>query len=313
MSDSTEQLFVGVDIGGTYSRLAIVDTHGRVLADRTTKTPTERDGEDLIVWLDKAFHECRWETDSYPAPEAMGVAVPGVLEPGRSAVIRAVNLPCIEGLPIRDRLVERTGIKTFVDCDSVAAAWAEYCARERAPKRMAYVSIGTGVGVAVILDGQVVRHTNHGAGHLGHLICDTSIDATVCACGWRGCLESCVGGPALERAAGEAGLSSILGDIEIAYQEGDRSAAEFIEDKARLLVHGLTNIVHIFAASTIVIGGGVIGALPSLAHRAATFMKESRTALTPDGLHVDLGSLGHYTGVVGAALLAAENVRSSNP
>ena len=125
-------------------------------------------------------------------------------------------------------------------------------------------------------------------------------------------MEACVGGPALERAADKADLSNSLGDIEIAYHEGDRSAAQFIKDNARLLTLGLTNLVHIFAPKTIVIGGGVIGALPSLAHRAAEFVSDSRTALTPDELRVDLGSLGHYTGVVGAALLAAENVRTSN-
>ncbi len=307
MPDPNLKTCVGVDIGGTYTRLAIVDSMGRVAADRRTETPSTRNGEDLIRWLDHAYHACRGETDSLPPPDAMGVGVPGVLEPGRSAVIRAVNLPFIEGLALRDLLVERTGLVTVLDCDTVTAAWGEYCARERQSKRFAYLTIGTGVGAAVIIDGKVIRHTHHSAGHLGHLVCDTSDDAPPCACGSSGCLESLVAAPALSRVAKSAGIGRDLHDVEVALQEGDAAAARFIERMARYLAVALVNLVHTYAVERIVIGGGVSVGLPSLPRRAGELVRSATGTLIPPAMEVELGCLQDYAGVVGAALLAAEH------
>lgn len=301
--------FVGIDIGGTHTRLAIVDALGRVLADRHTETPTGGDGEDLIRWLENAYHVCRGETDNQSGPAAVGVGVPGILEPGRSAVVRAVNLPFIEGLPLRDMIVERTGTVTVLDCDTVAAAWGEFCARERSPKRFAYVTIGTGVGAAVILDAKVVRHTHHSAGHFGHLICDASEDAPECHCGARGCLEAIIGGPALAKAARSANLDADINDIERAFHEGDREAASFINTAAKPLAVALLDLAHSYATDTVVIGGGVVDRMPSLAHTAGKLVEDSAGTLKPDGLRIELSALGAYSGVVGAALLAAEHIR----
>jgi glucokinase len=227
----SEPTFVGIDIGGTNTRLAIVDAVGRIQADRRCETPAD-DGIALIEWLGEAFSICREETDSNPAPKAIGVALPGVLDSSRSAVVRAVNLPAIEGLPIRELLVERTGLMTVLDCDTVAGAWGEYCARERRVRRMAYLTIGTGVGGAVLVEGQVLRHTHHSAGHLGHLICDSSAAAPRCGCGVRGCLEAKIAGPALNAAAVEAGFADGIADIEVAYQEGQAAAIHFVDRPA---------------------------------------------------------------------------------
>ncbi len=301
--------FVGIDIGGTNTRLAVVDALGRVLADRRTDTPTGGDGEDLIRWLENAYHVCRGETEGQPPPAAIGAGVPGILEPGRSAVTRAVNLPFIEGLPLRDLIVERTGTVTILDSDAVAAAWGEFCAREQSPKRFAYVTIGTGVGAAVILDANVVRHTHHSAGHFGHLICDTTDDARECPCGARGCLEALVSGPALAQAARSANLEPDINEIERTSHEGDLEAARFINNAAKPLAIALLDLAHTYATDTVGIGGGVSDRLPSLAHTAAKRIEDANGTLKPDGLRIELTALGEYSGVVGAALLAAKHIR----
>lgn len=298
---------VGIDIGGTYTRLAVVDSFGRVAADRRTETPATRDGEDLIRWLDHAYHTCCNEADSLPAPQAVGVGVPGVLEPGRSAVIRAVNLPFIEGLALRDLLVERTGLVTVLDCDTVTAAWGEFCARDHQPTRFAYLTLGTGIGAAVIIDRAIVRHTHHSAGHLGHIVCDTSEDAPKCACGSAGCLEALISAPALTRAAAAAGIGSDLNDVELAMQEGDPQAERFIDRKARHLAVALVNLAHIYAVHCVVIGGGVAVGLPSLVHRADRLLKTAESTLISPSMRVEIGCLRDYAGVVGAALIAARH------
>ncbi|MCH7526415.1 MAG: ROK family protein, partial [Planctomycetes bacterium] len=341
--------YVGIDIGGTYTRLAVVDAVGRVQADRRCETPSEVGvgGSDLIEWLVEAYALCREETESGrgppgsqppKVPRSIGIALPGILDSTRSVVVRAVNVPSIEGLPIRERLSQRTGLPTMLECDTVAAAWGEYCLRRSATgsgpdpigigwavptstgvvgsgrgtaplagiRRMAYLTIGTGVGGAVLLDGQVLRHTHHSAGHLGHLICDTGADAPQCACGVRGCLEARLGGPALNAAAVEAGFAEGLGQVELAYQEGQAEAIHFVNDAARYLSVGLINIAHIYPVDLLVVGGGVSVALPSLVRQASVLASAQESALIPEGMRVELAGLGEYSGVVGAALLAAE-------
>jgi glucokinase len=311
MNDADRRTFVGIDIGATNARLAIVDESGRIMADRQGPTPTGDDGEDLVRWLEEAYHACRSETDSFSAPEAIGVGVPGVLEPSRSAVIRAVNMSYIEGLPLRDRLIERTGLVTILDCDAVAAAWGEFCVRDRGPKRFAYLTIGTGIGGAIILGGSVLRHTHHSAGHLGHIICDTSDDAPVCACGHRGCLEAVVAGPALNKFAERCGIVGGIEQIEIAHHENDPPAARFLDTMSRFLAVGFVTIAHLYAVDRLVVGGGVSTVLPSLVKHAASVAAESGSALIPESMRVELSALGEYSGVVGAALLAAEHVKQT--
>ena len=327
MTESETSTLVGIDIGGTFTRIAVVDTRGRVLADRRTETP--KDGEELIRWLDSAYHTCRDETDSLPAPNSIGVGVPGVLEPGRSAVISSINLPFIEGLPIRDMLIERTGARVWVDCDTVAAAWGEYCCRnsttvnglsaedpQQSTTRFAYLTIGTGVGAAVIIDSEILRHTHHSIGHWGQTICDTTNLVLNPSGILRGSLEAIVSAPAIINAASEVGLGRSLTDLEIELQEGDAAATGFVETLARTLAVAFVNLTHLYAIDLLVVGGGVALGLPSLIRRAGEISKkmtagDSVVSCAPMG--VELCALADYSGVVGAALLAAKQFENRAP
>ncbi len=311
MTEPQRRTFVGVDIGGTRTRMAIVDDLGRVLADREEPTPTGNFGEDLVERLVATYHVLLGETDAYPNPEAIGVGIPGILEPARTAVIRAVNLPFIEGLPLQDRLVERTGLRTILDSDAVAAGWGEYCAREREPRRFGYLTIGTGVGGTIILNGEILRHAHNTIGHVGHLICDTSVDAPLCSCGTRGCLEAIVAGTALNESARKMGFEEGIDHIESEYQDGEPSAVSFVNEAARRLSFGLIDLAHLFALDVLVAGGGVVQVLPSLVRTAGRIAAESGSTLVADSMRIELCALGGYAGVVGAGLLAAESISAA--
>jgi len=308
MNEPMAKTYVGVNIGAAMTRLAIVDAFGRVLSDRQVETPTEDDGEALLRWLDEAYHLCRSETSSAPAPEAMGVGVPGILEPGRSAIIKSLHLPILEGFPLKDRLVERTGMITVVDCAAAAGAWGEFCVRQRQARRFAYLAIGSGVEGAVIIEGKFVRHTHHGAGHVGHLVCDTSEEARRCTCGAVGCLEAYVSGPAVDRTAQQAGIHGGIEELEAAYQENDPAAAGVVDSLAAYLSIGLLNLAHVYPVDLLVVGGSVAIRLPSLIRDAASLAGQSESTLVPERMHVELTALREYAEVVGAALLAAEHV-----
>jgi glucokinase len=161
-----------------------------------------------------------------------------------------------------------------------------------------------------VLDGCIVRHTHGGAGHVGQLIVDSAVGAPRGRCGTAGCLEARAAGPALERAAEEAGLAPSLAELQLMCQSGDTRAVAVVDAAARFLGIALVNVVHLYAPDEVVIGGGAAGALPVLIERAGAHLRDLGGDLVPDDLVVRPAALGDDAGMIGAALLAlrcAEN------
>jgi glucokinase len=155
-----------------------------------------------------------------------------------------------------------------------------------------YLAIGTGVGGCVVLDGQIVRHTHGGSGHLGHLVVDTSSRARRCACGARGCLEAVIGGAALDRRLAQAA------------RRGPAGLADVYTRAAAGLAVGLVQIAHLYAPDVVLAGGGVIEGEPGLVDAAAQVLVELRGTLVPANLRFERAPLlSADAGVIGAALL----------
>lgn len=297
---------IGIDIGGTNTRVGLIDAAGGVVDVRRGPTLPGAGGAELIQWIAAAINEL---AAVHPAatPTAVGVAVPGLLDEARASILRAVNLPFLENVPLRDELAARTGRPIALDTDVAAAAWAEYTVAPHQPRRMVFLVIGTGIGAAVLLDGRLVRHTDSGAGHIGQLIVDSSPDAPRGRCGTAGCLEACAAGPALERAAEAVGLPPSLAELQARCQNGDTAATAVVNTTARFLAIGLVNLVHLYAADEIVIGGGAAGALPELIRRAGAHVRDLGGDLVPRDLVLRAATLGDDAGIIGAALLASQH------
>ncbi len=281
---------IGIDIGGTTLRAGVVDDQGRILALASIATPVQGDPQPLIDALAQIVGEVAQQ--SPPTVPIAGLGIPGVRAAGSQVLLRAVNLPKLEGLDLQKFFEHGLNRKVRIDSDAVcagfaqwrAAAFADRAAHAPLPTRFVYLSIGTGVGACVILDGQIVRHTRGGPGHLGHLIVDTSKSAPLCRCGLHGCLEAVV-----------------------------RHFAADAESRANLdlagLVHGLTTglvqVNHLYAPEEIRLGGGVIDHHPHIPELCGRDLAMRGGTLGSPTLAIQGATLPtDRAGVIGAALLA---------
>lgn len=269
---------IGIDIGGGTLRAARVAADGRIVAARQAPTPPGGAPEPLLALIDQLVGTL----GAAPGDDhVVGACLPGI----RSAddvLLRALNLPALEGANIRTLLGERLGRRVRVATDVNAAGFAQWREIADSPARFVYLALGTGIGGAVILDGRLVAHTRGGPGHLGHLIVDSHSDAPPCRCGARGCLEAIVGGWALPAARPGSGAP-------------------------RALAVGLLQIAHLYAPECIAVGGGVIEHHPPLLAAALAEFERLRGALVPAELGIRAAPLkSDDAGVIGAALLALE-------
>lgn len=288
---------IGIDIGGTRVRVGVVTADGEVCAHVESRLPTEGDPEPLKGLVADQARQVL--AKSGREPRVAGVALPGVWDRHTGVMQRAINLPKLEGVDIRRLFGDALGVPVLLEADVNAGIWGQWRKMSPRPDRLIYLSLGTGVGGSVLLDGQIVRHTRGGAGHFGFLIVDTSPEAQAGRNGLPGCLSAIAAGPALHLAAtGKADLEAI----------GDEPLPDAVITRAaRALAIGLSNLVHIYAPDAIVLGGGVIDHHPEMVERTRAAFGDYTSSLVPRGLRIERAPLStHEAGVIGAAHLAME-------
>jgi glucokinase len=288
---------LGIDVGGTKIEIASV-VDGRQ-ARTPERIPTPLDNSDAL--LDGLEQLARQVIEQDGAPEAIGVGVPSQIDFATGTVIASVNIP-LEGVPLRDELERRFGLPVFVDNDANVAALAEAHLVEGGPARhLLMLTLGTGVGGGVIIDGTVFRGATGLGAELGHMVIQA--DGRKCpgrTCPNRGCIEAYCSGSALEIAAGRSGR-----EVEADARAGDKEALGHLEDLGRWLGVGIANFVNIFEPEHIVIGGGLGSSASDLF--LDTAVEEARSRALPAGferLRVSLAKGGSDAGVIGAGLLA---------
>ncbi|HUU98797.1 MAG TPA: ROK family protein [Phycisphaerae bacterium] len=288
-SGSPRSRAVGIDIGGTSVRAALVDNSAHILAATRAPTPPGGNPEQLAETLARLVVEIPGQAAA--TIPTIGVALPGIRDAETDVMQRAVNLPRLEGVNVRELLEHALHRPVYLETDVNAAGWAQWRASTPLPRRFAYLSLGTGVGGCVILDGEIVRHTHDGAGHFGHLVVDTARDAAPCGCGGRGCLEAITSRPPSAEAA---------------------ARDEWTTKAANALALGLLQIAHLYAPDTIMLGGGVLEHHPELVPRTQSAFDALRSTLVPEQMTIQAAPLpADEAGVIGVALLAlATSVRA---
>jgi glucokinase len=309
---------IGVDVGGTKVAAGVVDDTGQILAWAQRATPfhdpraIEKTIVDLVAEL-RAGHEV----------SAVGIGAAGFVDAERATVVFAPHLAWRDE-PLRDAVAASVGLPVIVENDANAAAWAEW--RFGAGVGQDYlvcVTLGTGIGGGIVMDGRLRRGRYGMAGEFGHMVIVP--DGHLCECGNRGCLEQYASGNALSRTVRElarAGspvvaplVDRVGGDIEAlngqvvtaAARDGDPWAVELVDDVGRWLGIGLANLAAVLDPGVLVIGGGVSEAGELLLRP----VRESfRRTLTGRGLRPEArivaARLGVRAGLVGAADLARQ-------
>jgi glucokinase len=293
---------IGIDIGGTSAKLALV-IEGSIQARGQVATGRQTRFEGLLDSLAATVASLRREA---PVPvTALGVAAPGYRALDGSGVVNVTNLPGIDGQPLRDCLAERTGLPTAVDNDANAAALGEFrYGAGRGVGRLLVVTVGTGIGAGMVVDGALLRPSWQGLGDPGHLIIQR--DGPRCACGGRGCLEAIAATPATVRRAAELGeLHADFPLLAARALAADGPARSALFDSARWLGAGLATLSHLLGPEQILLGGGAMDAASRLIlpAAAAAYAEHAMPFLRA---RLAVATLGNDAGLLGAAAIAGE-------
>jgi glucokinase len=303
---------LGVDVGGTKVAVAAVDG---VTATRTREHPTVTVSTDAL--LDGVEHVVRDVIADSGQPEAIGVGVPSQIEFETGTVETSVNIP-LAGVPLREELGRRFGVPVYVDNDANCAALAE--AHIVGERNLVMLTLGTGVGGGVVIDGMTFRGADGLGAELGHIAVNPDGPPCPGNCPNRGCLEAYCSGQALERDATElardkpeSALASRLDSdgklsarqLVAAADAGDGDALLMMDTFARMLGIGIANYVNIFQPTRLAVGGGLSRASHLFFDRA---VQEAGARTLPalwKRVRVALAEGGADAGVIGAGLLAA--------
>ncbi|HEY8455217.1 MAG TPA: ROK family glucokinase [Actinopolymorphaceae bacterium] len=315
------QLTIGVDIGGTKVAAGVVDPEGKIIERLRRETPSTspQATEDTIA-------EVVAELRSRHEVTAVGIGAAGWIDVTGSSVLFSPHLAWRHE-PLRDAVRRRVRLPVLIENDANAAAWAEWrFGAGQGESHLVCVTLGTGIGGAVITDGVMLRGKYGVAGEFGHMTVVPG--GHRCECGNRGCWEQYASGNSLVREARELAesgspvaqglLDRVGGDpsritgpaVTEAAKDGDPVAVELFEEIGRWLGIGLANIAAAFDPGTFVIGGGVSEAGELfLGPARETF----RRTLTGRGFRPEAqivrAALGNEAGLVGAADLARESIR----
>jgi glucokinase len=315
--------FIGVDVGGTNIRAARFSGDNHV-PESKTKIPTQaaKGVDGVMQRIESAVREVAG--DGLSDVSAVGMALPGPLDPHTGVLLNAPNLPGWENLPVQRMMEERVGRPTFVGNDANLAALGEWkFGAGRGHDDVLYLTISTGIGGGVITGGRMLVGARGLAAEVGHMLAVP--DGPLCSCGQRGHLEAVASGTAITRVAraklkaGDGSESKIWdlasGELDnvtssvvgAAATAGDEFASRIIVETGGFIGRTLTSLLHIFNPSIVIFGGGVslLGDVILNPVRAAVrqyAISEAYWRPCP----IVLAALGDDAGLVGAGALAME-------
>lgn len=307
------RLAIGLDVGGTKIAGAVVDEAGTVVAELVEPTPEESDAEAVTAVLLKMIARLRSDHEVV----TIGVGAAGIVEWPAGRMLWAPN-NAYRDWPVRDQLETATGLPVVVDNDANVAALAEARLGEPYPN-MVLVTVGTGIGGGLVLDGRIYRGPTGLGAELGHIILNP--DGPRCGCGNHGCFEAYASGTALTRMGRDAaddepdGLIARLGAGEVTGQtvtkaamQGDPAAKALFARLGRWLGVGIASLANIFEVEAVVVGGGLIDTGDMLLEPARAAALEFAYAPTARGVApIVAATFGGDAGKIGAALLALDH------
>ena len=305
---------IGIDLGGTNIAVGVVDDSHRIVAEASVPAGAHRPAEQVVADMCRAV-ELALEKAGLTAKDcaSIGVGAPGTCDPARGMVICAYNLNWFN-VPVCRMLTEHFGLPARLSNDANCAALAEAVAGAGVGCRsMVLVTLGTGVGGGIILDGKIISGLGGAGGEIGHSI--LVLDGQPCTCGRRGCWEAYASATALIRQGKEAAAAhpdSLLNrcpgltgrDVFDAADAGDAAAQAVLEQYYVYVAAGVTNLVNILAPDMVLIGGGISRQgerllAPVRRYVAANcFGGEAR----PQPV-IRAAQLGNEAGIIGAAAL----------
>lgn len=308
----SESNFLGIDLSGPKMRAATVGKDGQIFERR--EGPIE--ANNLVTQVAQVVNELRGIN---PNITAVGIAIPGLVNRQTDRVISSRDLPLTVRDDLHSEFTEATGLRVEIENDANAAAYGEYIVGAgRGSRDMFYITIGEGIGGAIILDGKLWTGASGFAGEVGHITIDT--EGIECECGNMGCLETVASGPNIVRRANERlhrdGTSSLsklainknftAADLAHEANNGDDFSLMMIERTGKYIGTGVASVINLLNIERIVLGGGVMDAGDLILN--PIIQEAKRRAFQPcfEATQIVAAALGADASSIGAAMLARD-------
>lgn len=311
---------LGIDIGGTKLAVGLATADGTLLAEARQASGAE-DGPDRVIGriLELARGVVEEARIGLEEVQRIGIGCGGPLDPSRGVIRNALNMPGWIDIPIVARIEQELGPPAFLDNDANAAALGEHrFGAGRGLDNLVYLTVSTGVGGGVILDGRLYQGENGNAAELGHI----SVDAAgrACHCGSVGCIETYCSGTSIADRTREVLAAdddpSVLrsGPVEAitaqvvaaAAREGDALAAAIWDGSMQLLGAGIVSIIHAFNPRLVILGGGVTRSGDQLFEPVRRVVDERTMPWLREAVEIVPAALGEMTGILGAVAVALD-------
>lgn len=308
---------IGVDVGGTNIKIALVDKTGSIVYSDTVPTRAEMGYEYTINNMKKAISDLIAQTKVAKEDiSGIGFGFPGQIDCDNGVVLLAPNIPGWVNVPIAKIIEKEFSIPVKVDNDVRCAALAELnYGAGKGTQNLICITVGTGIGSGLIINGKIVRGAKNVAGEIGHIKLQMH-DGPLCGCGDTGCLEAFASGPAIVAMAQEY----ILGGKSTKYRElanpditpyivaeaakqGDVVAKRIFETIGEYIGIGLVSVINLLNPEKIVIGGGVADAGELLFAPIRRTIEQRAMPIQAKSVQVVHAELGNTAGVIGASLL----------
>jgi glucokinase len=324
MNIKLKSLALGIDVGGSKILTAVVDSRGNVFSRDYRPTPHEDTEAVLQQILRSSESAIKQAVITVEELDAIGVGAPGISNPRTGVVFSSPNIPCWHNVPLRDTIAAEIGKTAFLINDANAAALGElYFGAGKGASNLIYVTISTGIGGGIIINGELYYGSIGTAGEVGHMTID--VNGPRCNCGNTGCWEMFASGTALaneaKRRIRNGAATSILDyaggvlekvtarTIQTAVEHGDALAKELINQTGYYIGVGLANLLNIFNPEMIIIGGGLSNMGSMLFDTAFRVAGERAFKENVQAVRFAMAELGESSGIIGAATYALNEIR----
>lgn len=313
-----EKTAIGVDIGGTSIKIGIVKHNGDIL--HKWEIPTDQQGtsativDDICSSIEEKLDERGWKLGDV---EGIGVGAPGFIDGETGYVYQAVNIAGWRDVDLKGLFEKRTGLSIRVENDANAAALGEnWSGAGNGSRNMVAITLGTGVGCGIIINGKIVDGVNGTAGEIGHITIDP--DGIPCNCGRRGCVETITSATGIARQALQVIEKDPTGPLALRFQkagditskdvfslaaEGDADSQNIVERTTDVLGTVLAGVAAVINPSCIVIGGGVSKAGDRLLEPMKHAFNKYALPRLAEACEIKIARLGNDAGLIGAASL----------
>lgn len=314
--------YVGIDLGGTNIVAGVVDEEYNIVAKASTKTNCPRPEKEIADDMAKmALQAVKNANLTINDIEWIGIGTPGIANSSTGVIERANNLG-FENTPMVKYISEAIDKPVFIENDANAAAYGEYVAgAAKGAKNAVCITLGTGVGGGIIVDGRIYAGSNFAGAEIGHTVIE--VDGAQCSCGRKGCFEAYSSATGLIRMSKEAmaqfpesimnKMAEEKGKVTArtsfdAMRAGDKAAKNVVDKYIKYLAAGITNTINIFQPDVLCIGGGVCNeGDPLLLPVKALVEKEDFASNSAKRTDIVIAKLGNDAGIIGAAFLGRAN------